>query len=141
AHDLKPYFAEKAAERKAQAPGRPRGEKRASVSADLREETARERKATEQAAKAVGASGRAVEQYERVEREAPDLAEKVKSGEMALDRAERIVRDRKAEQERVERARREAEAARIESRCDIRQGVFREVLSDVKGGPALIYAT
>ena len=42
-------------------------------------------------------SGRAVSQYKRVAATAPDLAEKVKSGAMPLDRAERIIRDREAE--------------------------------------------
>lgn len=48
-----------------------------------------ERKSRERAAKAVGASGRAVQQAKAVVRDAPDLAAKVRSGELALDRADR----------------------------------------------------
>ncbi len=40
----------------------------------------------------------------RVAEQAPDLAEKVCSGKMALDRAERIIRDREAEQRRIAHA-------------------------------------
>ncbi|MGW7298983.1 hypothetical protein [Streptomyces sp. NPDC054829] len=47
-----------------------------------------ERKSRERAAKVVGASGRAVQQAKAVQRDAPDLADKVRRGELALDRAE-----------------------------------------------------
>lgn len=49
----------------------------------------REQWSSEQAAKVVGASGRAVQQAKAVTRDAPDLAAKVRSGELALDRADR----------------------------------------------------
>ena len=49
----------------------------------------RERKSSERAAKAVGASGRAVQQAKAVVRDAPDLAAKVRAGEIALDAADR----------------------------------------------------
>jgi protein gp37/ParB-like chromosome segregation protein Spo0J len=48
-----------------------------------------DRKSRERAAKAVGASGRGVQQAKAVQRDRPDLADKVRSGEMALDRADR----------------------------------------------------
>jgi protein gp37 len=64
--------------------------------ADLRQqnvwvepEAPRERKSSERAAKAVGASGRAVQQAKAVVRDAPDLAAKVRAGEIALDAADR----------------------------------------------------
>jgi protein gp37 len=46
-------------------------------------------KSRDHAAKAVGASGRSVGQAKAVERDAPDLAEKVRAGQMALDAADR----------------------------------------------------
>lgn len=59
--------------------------------ADLpsQEATSRER-----AAKAVGASGRAVQQAKAVQRDAPDLAEQVRTGGLALDAADRQRKER-----------------------------------------------
>jgi len=64
--------------------------------ADLRESgewteprARREQWSSERAAKVVGASGRAVQQAKAVVRDAPDLAAKVRAGEIALDRADR----------------------------------------------------
>jgi hypothetical protein len=48
--------------------------------------------ARDKAAAAVGTSGRAVAQAKRVTEQAPDLADKVRSGEVALDAAERLVK-------------------------------------------------
>lgn len=48
-----------------------------------------ERKSRERAAKVVGSSGRAVQQAKAVVRDAPDLAAKVRAGEIALDAADR----------------------------------------------------
>jgi len=48
-----------------------------------------DRKSRERAAKAVGASGRSVQRAQAVQRDRPDLADKVRSGEMALDAADR----------------------------------------------------
>ena len=62
----------------------------------------RERESRERAAKAVGASGRAVQQAKAVQRDAPDLADKVRTGEMALDRADRERRQRIRTQPRPE---------------------------------------
>lgn len=71
------------------------------VSANLREAIApppptpsEHRKSTAQAAKAVGASPRAVEQAARVERSAPDLLPQVQAGTMALGRAHREAQQR-----------------------------------------------
>lgn len=94
--------------------------------------------ARDQAARQAGTSGRATGQYKRVAEQAPDLAAKVRTGEMALDRAERIIRDREAEQRRVEQARREAAELPETYRVDIRHGDFREVLADVSGVDAII---
>jgi protein gp37/ParB-like chromosome segregation protein Spo0J len=65
------------------------------VPADLREPgPKRVREATHQAAKTVGASGRAVQQAKAVRRDAPDLAEQVQAGSLALDNAYRQSRQR-----------------------------------------------
>lgn len=58
-------------------------------------------RAADQAAKTAGTSGRSVARFKRVKHAAPDLAEKVRAGTLALDRAERIIRAREAEQRRV----------------------------------------
>lgn len=95
-------------------------------------------KSRDHAAKAVGASGRAVQQAKRIADKAPDLFEKVKSGQVALDRADRIVRDREAEQKRVDEARREASMLDITTTTDLRQGDFRHVLANVRNLDAII---
>jgi hypothetical protein len=97
---LQPAAKERIAEAgRSAAPGRP-AEK---ASADLREAiqpqavqpapppptSAEQRKSTAQAAKAVGASPRAVEQAARVAKVAPDLLPQVQAGTLALDRAHR----------------------------------------------------
>ncbi|MEU1497342.1 DUF5131 family protein [Streptomyces sp. NPDC005732] len=53
-----------------------------------------ERTSRERAAKVVGASGRAVQQAKAVARDAPDLAAKVRAGEIALDAADKQRRAR-----------------------------------------------
>lgn len=117
--------------------GRPRREEQKPL-ADLREVNARERTSVERAAKAVKASGRGVSQAKRVQQQAPDLAEQVKSGQLAIDRAERIIRDREAERKRIEQAREEAAAQPAPTLVDIRHGDFREVLADLHDIDAII---
>lgn len=56
----------------------------------------RQQRSDERAAKVVGASGRAVQQAKAVQRDAPDLADKVRRGEIALDRADRERKQRLA---------------------------------------------
>lgn len=77
-------------------PGLPKGKDRtlsdAETSADLR--SSREGKSAERAAKVVGASGRTVAQAKAVARDAPDLAEKVQAGRMALDAADKQRKER-----------------------------------------------
>jgi protein gp37/ParB-like chromosome segregation protein Spo0J len=79
----------------------------APVSADLRfmeqpaplpPTPAEQRKSTAQAAKAVGASPRAVEQAARVAKVAPDLLPQVQAGTLALDRAHREAQQRQRQQ-------------------------------------------
>lgn len=97
-----------------------------------------EPKSREKAAKVSGTSGRSVSQAKRVKSKAPDLAEKVTAGEMPLDRAERIVRDREAEAKRVEQAKRDAEAREHAPNIDLRHGDFRQVLADIENIDAII---
>jgi 16S rRNA G966 N2-methylase RsmD len=117
--------------------GRPRNDDQEKV-ADLRPFPSRENKSAERAAKVVNASGRGVSQAKRVEREAPDLAEKVRAGQLAMDRAERIIRDREAEQRRIEQARQEAAMQPAPTIVDIRVGDFREALADLHDIDAII---
>lgn len=96
---LEPMFADalkaKEAERKTAAVGdnsaRRGNAPSTSTPADLRESSPsrHERESAAKAAKVVGASGRAVQQAKAVGRDAPDLAAKVRAGELALDRADR----------------------------------------------------
>ena len=75
--------------------------KGAKVSADLREPIATQdehRKSTADAAKATGASTRAVEQAARVEKMAPDLLPQVQAGTMALDKAHKEAQQRERQQ-------------------------------------------
>jgi hypothetical protein len=95
-------------------------------------------RSTDRAATATGASGRAVAQFKRLAEQAPDLAAKVRSGELALDRAERIVRDREAEQRRVTEAQAQAAAQPVVATVDVRHGDFREVLADLRDVDAII---
>jgi 16S rRNA G966 N2-methylase RsmD len=92
----------------------------------------------DKAAATVGTSGRRVQQFKRVQQAAPDLATKVKAGTLALDRADRVIRDREAEQRRIQQARREAATEAMPSTVDIRHGDFREVLADLSGVDAII---
>lgn len=65
----------------------------ATTRADLRT-SERSQRSDERAAKATGASGRAVQQAKSVQQTAPDLAEQVQSGSMALDAAYKQSRER-----------------------------------------------
>jgi protein gp37/ParB-like chromosome segregation protein Spo0J len=64
----------------------------------LAEQRRQERNVAAQAAKAVGASPRAVEQAARVAKVAPDLLPQVQAGTMALDRAHREAQQRERQQ-------------------------------------------
>lgn len=92
----------------------------------------------DKAAKAAGTSGRSVARYQRIAEKAPDLTGQVDAGTLALDRADRIIRDREAEAKRVEQARKEAAAQPKPSTFDIRLGDFREVLADLTDVDAII---
>lgn len=95
-------------------------------------------RARDRAASTAGTSGRAVAQFKRLQEQDPGLAELVRKGTLALDRAERILRDREAEKRKVEEAKREAELQPEPSLVDLRCGDFREVLADVRDVDAII---
>ena len=65
---------------------------------DLAERRRQDRNVAAQAAKAVGASTRAVEQAARVEKSAPDLLPQVQAGTMALDKAHKEAQQRERQQ-------------------------------------------
>jgi protein gp37/ParB-like chromosome segregation protein Spo0J len=104
-----------ARERQREAGGDRKSEDARSVSADLREAIAppiaeaaaqqaaasvlaEQRKSTAQAAAAVGASARSVEQAARVAKVAPDLLPQVQAGTMALDKAHKEAQQRQRQQ-------------------------------------------
>jgi protein gp37/ParB-like chromosome segregation protein Spo0J len=72
------------------------------IPADLPEQVGRQRESREQAAKVVGASGRAVQQAKTVQQDAPDLAAQVRRGDLALDNAYKQTRARVTEQRKRE---------------------------------------
>jgi predicted RNA methylase len=117
--------------------GRPRKDSE-KPKADLPDLKPWQRQSRERAAVTTGASGRAVAQAKRIADAAPDLAAKVRSGTVAIDRAERIIRDRDADRRHVERARAEAAALDAGTSVDIRAGDFREVLADLRDVDAII---
>ena len=106
--------------------------------ADLHEFTPYERRSEARAAKATGASGRAVAQAKRITEQAPDLAEQVRSGKMAIDQADRVIRNREAEERRTEQAAAAVMAQPVRLATDIRHGDFRAVFGDLCGVHAVI---
>ena len=116
-----------AKERQREAGGDQKSETAKSLSADLREAIAtpaEQRKSTAQAAKAVGASPRAVEQAARVVKSAPDLLPQVQAGTMALDKAHREAQQR----ERQAATRPQPETPKVDEKQTI-------TLLDHKGNP------
>lgn len=102
------------------------------------QESSRKKESTHRAGAAARVSGRAVAQAKRIAENAPDLLSRVESGELALDRADRIVRDREAAERRAVEAMEQLQHIEIGTRVDIRHGDFREVLSDLTDVDAII---
>jgi 16S rRNA G966 N2-methylase RsmD len=106
------------------------------------EVTQQERESRERAAKVAGTTGRNVTTLKRIKRDAPDLLSKREESSsdkrISLGRAERIIRDREAEQRRIEQARAEAAAQPEPTIVDIRVGDFRDVLADLRDIDAII---
>lgn len=131
------------------APGRPKE----SLGADLHQVSSEPRKtaargmtfskpraprAAARAASSTGTSGRSVAQAKRVAEKAPNLAEQVIAGTLAIDRADRIIRDREAEARRVEQAKAQRAHQEAGTRVEVRHGDFREVLADLTNVDAII---
>src|SRR5690606_4654378 len=100
--------------------GRPLGDSARSTTTERTEIEAdlphiREPQVRDRAAKVVGASGRAVQQAKAVERDAPDLAEKVRAGEIALDAADKQRRARIAAMPKPEPAPSDRKSTRLNS--------------------------
>ena len=95
-------------------------------------------RAADKAAAAVGTSGRSVARAKRVEQSAPELAEQVLAGTLALDRAERIVRDREAAARRAAEAVAQQQHIQVGTRVEVRHGDFRQVLADLSDVDAII---
>lgn len=110
----------------------------ADIPADLRECSARQRESSERAAAVVGTSGRAVSQAKRVREAAPELAEQVAAGTLAIDRAERIVRDREAAARRTAEAVAQQQHIKVGTRVQVMHGDFRQVLADLSDVDAII---
>ena len=98
-----------------------------------RRSSVREPTTAAKAAAATRAKTRNVEKAKRIQAQAPDLFEQVDKGQIAVDRADRIIRNREADQRRVAQAKAEAAAAGIATTVDIRHGDFREVFADLTG--------
>lgn len=118
----------------AAAPGRP-AEKGRADRPDLIDKGWRSR---DQAAAVVGTSGKAVSRFKRVQEAAPELAEKVREGHVALDRADRIVRDREAAERRAAEAMAQQQHIKIGTRVVVQHGDFRNVLADLADVDAII---
>jgi ParB-like chromosome segregation protein Spo0J len=95
-------------------------------------------KTRDKAAAATGAKSRNVGKAKRIRDRAPDLFDKVDKGEMPIDRADRVIRNREAEQRQAERAKAEAAAAGTVATIDVRLGDFRDVLADLTNVDAII---
>jgi 16S rRNA G966 N2-methylase RsmD len=143
-----PYFekegiAAKAAAGAKASPGKPAvkekdGADRPHLSDPVEEPKGRAPRSRDKAAAAVGTSGRSVARFKRIQDNDPTLAAKVEAGEISLDRAERIIRDREAEARRIEEAKRQASTIHIGTTIDVRDGDFRDVLSDLTNVDAII---
>lgn len=114
--------------------GRPKGK----VGADLPQPIERGPRARDKAGVAAKVSGRAVAQAKRVSEHDAELAAKVESGEIALDRADRIVKDRKRTEKREEEAKQRATIVKTGTRMDLRTGDFRKVMADLQDVDAII---
>lgn len=87
-------------------------------------------KSAARAAKATGASRSAVAQAKAVQRDAPDLAEQVRSGEIALDAADR------QRKQRIQQVRRQPEVQPVCATAD--NGPVMVTLRTHKGDPVLV---
>jgi protein gp37 len=96
-NDLKPKSQDITADLRSSSPVAEAAAQQAAASV-LAEQRRQDRNVAAQAAKAVGASPRAVEQAARIERSAPDLVSQVQAGTMALDKAHKEAQQRERQQ-------------------------------------------
>jgi len=143
AHKVLPLYEAEAAARKVELSGT-RADPTEQVGADRHQPppepglVIRAPRATDRAAKAIGGSARSLARYKRLTEDAPGLAEQVAAGGLALEGAERLVRNRVAEARRVAEAKAAAAREPERLRVDIRDGDFREVLADLHDIDAII---
>ena len=96
------------------------------------------KRSASQAATIVGTSGRAVARAKRLTEQAPDLAEKVKTGELAVDRAERELKARQRLDRKTAEVLSRSDNITRGTRLDLRVGDFRDTLTDLTDVDAII---
>jgi site-specific DNA-methyltransferase (adenine-specific) len=123
--EIEPHFAEEARKRMAQAPGQPRGVKASAV------EIVPQQKSRDQAAAAVGVSGKLVSMAKAIKEADPERFERVKQGTLSVAKARKEVKanqDKRALAEAQKRV--DAEKVRsLESVCDMRVCSCRELFA------------
>jgi 16S rRNA G966 N2-methylase RsmD len=124
-------------------PGRPKKEAE-NIPADRQELPRQERESTAKAAKAVGSKSRNIAKAKRIKKHAPDLAEKVESGELALDKAEKQVSRRIKDAEEQEA--REIVMAEVPSDASgdnwrLYHGAFQDRLAELPDGSVDLIVT
>jgi hypothetical protein len=135
--ELVPLYEAEARQRQADAAAQTNQRRSGTLGADLHQAQERAPRTTDHAAKSIGTSGRVVAQAKRIAQHAPDLAEKVKAGELAIDAAEKQTKRRIAERE--EQAARETTltAVTVDAHGDrwrLLAGDFRERLAELPAG-------
>ena len=125
--ELKPLFEEQARERQRQHGGTAPGKK--SLRAKMPEVKGRSR---DQAAAAVGAKGRTVEDAAMLKKRSPERFEKVKEGKMTVGRAKKelVAEERKADLRKAQESIIKRAAESIESVCDLRVCSCAELFKD-----------
>lgn len=130
-------YEEQGRQRKSDAGGDRKSAQAKSLGENLHQAIERAPRSTDKAANIVGVSGKAVSQAKRIEKHAPDLAEKVRSGEMALDKAEKqVTRRLQTEQEQQAREIVMSDVASDQQGTNWRMyhGDFRERLMELPAG-------
>lgn len=112
--------------------------------ADRQEVSKHERESTAKAAKAVGSKSRNIAKAKRIKKHAPDLAEKVEAGELALDKAEKQVARRLKDAEEQEA--REIVMAEVPSDASgenwrLYHGAFQDRLAELPDGSVDLIVT
>jgi len=114
--EIEPYFAEEAKKRMAQAPGMPQGAKKSPV------ENVPQEKSRDQAATAVGISGKTLSAAKAIRQASPERFEQIKQGTLSVAKAKKEL---KAEQDQTDLAAAQknltaAKRENLEAVCDLR---------------------